>query len=110
MSLGRIFASMTSVSSSGTTSMISLPGWITPPMVFTSSCLTIPRTGEVTSVRCTRSSSALLVAVALFSSVRASFSWVSASLRNLPRVSSILLCTSRIAASARGVASAVESS
>jgi hypothetical protein len=27
---------------------MSLPGWITPPMVLTSSCLTIPRTGEVT--------------------------------------------------------------
>ena len=60
-------------------------------------------------VRCTRSSSALLVAVALFSSVRASLSWVSASLRNLPRVSSILLSTSLIAASARGMARAVES-
>ncbi|MNN62374.1 hypothetical protein D3C81_1776700 [compost metagenome] len=79
-------------------------------MVLTSNLLTMPRTGDVTSVRLTRSSSALPVALALFRSVRASLSWVSASLRNLPRVSSILRCTSLIADSARGIASVVASS
>ncbi|MNT61263.1 hypothetical protein D3C72_1988910 [compost metagenome] len=76
-------------------------------MVLTSSSLTIPRTGEVTRVRLTRSFSALPVDWILLRSVRASFSWVSASLRKRPRVSSILRSTSLIAASARGIARVV---
>lgn len=70
----------------------------------------MPRTGEVTRVRLTRSSSALPVAVALLSSVRASLSSFSASLRKRDRVSATLRSTSFTAASARGIARVVASS
>ena len=56
MSFGAIFASTNKVSSVGTNSTMSIPGWITPPTVLTFSVLMVPVTGETTTVRFTRSS------------------------------------------------------
>ncbi|MNC29561.1 hypothetical protein D3C75_778100 [compost metagenome] len=100
-------ASISRLSSSGTISSRSLPGCTTPPMVLTLSCLTMPRTGETTPVRLTRSSMARLEAVILLSSVRTSLSSRRASVRKRSWASSILRSTSLTPASARGMARVV---
>ncbi|MCY1354378.1 hypothetical protein D9M69_407530 [compost metagenome] len=109
-SCGRTRASISRLSSSGTISSMSLPGCTTPPMVLTLSCLMMPRTGESTVVRLTRSWMATLVAVIFCSSVRASLSSLAASERKARSLSSLLLLISAIAASARGIARVVASS
>ena len=106
-SCGRTLASISRLSSSGTISTMSLPGWTTPPMVLTFICLITPRTGDVTVVRLTRSSMAMLDAVIFDRSVRFSFSSLAASERKVCSDSSILLRISAMADSARGIASVV---
>ena len=51
MSAGRTRASTSSVSSSGTISIRSMPGCTTPPTVVTFTCLIVPATGARTVVR-----------------------------------------------------------
>src|SRR3990167_3325103 len=109
-SCGRTLASISRLSSNGTISSRSLPGWTTPPMVLTLSCLMMPCTGDCTVVRLTRSSMARLLAVIFCSSVRTSFSSLKASERNASSDSSILLLISLMPACARGMARVVASS
>ena len=106
MSEGRIAASTSKLSSSGTISTRSMPGWMTPPTVLILSCLTVPRTGERTSVRATRSSTAASDSLSAERRTRVSLSSAWASRLKVARFSSIRRAVSPSADLARGMASA----
>ena len=105
MSAGRTWASTRSVSSSGTISARSAPGWTTPPIVAIFRVLIVPRTGERTSVRRTRSSPAVTTSLRPAISASCAFRSRWASARKVENAFSIRLPASPSADSARGMAS-----
>ena len=105
MSLVDTIASISSVSSMGTTSIRGSPGLATPPTVVSSTRLTTPRTGERISVRSTR---VRMAGSAGCSSDSDAVTWLSsdsASRRKVERNATLCSSTSAIAASSRAIAS-----